>query len=129
MAGKALIIDDNKLNLETLSILLKKEGMEVIALTTPRDLGKILQEEGSFDVVFLDLQLPNYNGLELVQGMKAYAEFNDVPFVAYTVHISEQNEARDAGFHSFIGKPLNVEGFPDQLRRILNGQPVWEISG
>jgi len=35
--------------------------------------------------------------------------------------------ARRAGFDSFIGKPLDLRGFPDQIRRILNGQPVWEV--
>jgi hypothetical protein len=35
---------------------------------------------------------------------------------------------REAGFHSFLGKPLNVGRFPNLLRRILSGQPVWEVE-
>ena len=36
--------------------------------------------------------------------------------------------AAQAGFHSFLGKPLNVEKFPDQLQQILAGEPVWDTG-
>ncbi len=38
------------------------------------------------------------------------------------------NRARLAQFDGFIGKPLNPDRFPDQIRRILAGDPVWEID-
>lgn len=122
-----IIVDDNPLNLETLAVLLNKEGVTPIMLESPRELETIL-DEASVAAVFLDLEFPNYDGLELVQVLKADPRLTGVPIVAYTVHTSEQNEARSAGFDSFIGKPLNVERFPEQLRRILNGQPVWETN-
>jgi two-component system cell cycle response regulator DivK len=38
------------------------------------------------------------------------------------------NRARAAGFNGFIGKPLDPDRFPDQVRRLLAGEPVWEIQ-
>jgi two-component system cell cycle response regulator DivK len=35
-------------------------------------------------------------------------------------------KAQDAGFDGFLGKPLNRKRFPDQVRRIINGESVWE---
>lgn len=124
----AIIIDDNPMNLETLSVLLSREGLDAVTLDTPNKLHNTLEQLDDVSVIFLDLEFPNYNGLELVQELNANPRLDGVPIVAYTVHTSEQNEARSAGFHSFIGKPLNVEQFPDQLRRILNGTPVWETN-
>ncbi|MFW5748287.1 MAG: response regulator [Chloroflexota bacterium] len=124
----ALIIDDNPMNLETLSVLLRKEGLTPVTLDTPRALDAAIEKVDTVHVVFLDLEFPNYSGLDLVADMQAHPRLQGVPVVAYTVHTSEQNEARDAGFHSFIGKPLNVERFPDQLKRILEGVPVWEAG-
>jgi hypothetical protein len=43
----------------------------------------------------------------------------------YSVHASEINRARDMGFHSCLGKPLNADDFPEQLARILRGERVW----
>lgn len=52
---------------------------------------------------------------------------DDVPIVAYSVHVSEIEIARRAGFDGFLGKPLDADRFSDQLRRILSGEQVWEI--
>lgn len=124
----ALIADDNPLNLSALEQLLKREGVTVTAVESPAKINEVLDNAPPVDIVFLDLEFPNYNGLELVGNLRADARFANVPIIACTVHISEQNEARDAGFDGFIGKPLDVSRFPEQLRRILNGESVWEVS-
>jgi two-component system, cell cycle response regulator DivK len=38
------------------------------------------------------------------------------------------NKAKSSGFDGFLGKPLDPDRFPDQIRRILAGEPVWEFS-
>lgn len=125
----ALIIDDNPINLDAMTVLLRREGVHVITLLSPRDLDSTLEQiVNPIDVIFLDLEFPNHDGFEIIHLLHHDERVTGVPIVAYTVHTSELNEARDAGFHSFIGKPLNVERFPEQLRRILNGERVWEVS-
>jgi two-component system cell cycle response regulator DivK len=124
----ALILDDNPMNLSALEQLLKRENVAVTALTNPREVGEVLDNGTRFDVVFLDLEFPNANGMDLVADLKTYPALAGVPIIACTVHISELTEARDAGFDGFIGKPLNVSEFPDQLARILAGDAVWEAS-
>lgn len=123
----ALIVDDNPGNLEALAALLRREGINPTALSSPRDLPGILDEFGCFDLIFLDLEFPTCSGLDVVGQLLSDSRLCHTPIIAYTVHISEQNEARAAGFHSFLGKPLNVQRFPGQLQRILQGEPVWEI--
>jgi two-component system cell cycle response regulator DivK len=125
----ALIIDDNTLNQETLALLLKKEGLESVCVTFPRDIFPTLDSlEEDIEVVFLDLEFPNFNAMTMVDDLKSHPALQSVPIVAYSVHISEIRETRDAGFDSFLGKPLNTAAFPEQLRRIRQGEPVWDVG-
>jgi two-component system, cell cycle response regulator DivK len=123
----ALIVDDNPLNIDVLGMLLSNEGIDYSRLSTLASLSETVSQMEQVDVVFLDLEFPNGDGFTALDTLKADAHLAGVPIVAYTVHTSQINEARRAGFHSFLGKPLNVRQFPDQLRRILSNQPVWEV--
>lgn len=125
-AKQALIIDDNRSNLDVLSMLLNQYGVMVTAVQSVKLVSFALDTLVP-DVIFLDLEFPSGNGFDLLRQMKANPKLANVPIVAYTVHTSEIDEARTAGFDSFIGKPLDSRRFPDQLHRILNGQPVWEV--
>lgn len=127
MSRHALIVDDNISNVEALKLLLERENVTSTTLTSPINLPELLETLSPVDLVFLDLEFPNYHGFDLLAQLQADPRLAGATFVAYTVHISEQNEARQAGFHSFIGKPLDIHRFPGQLQRILNGEHVWEI--
>jgi two-component system cell cycle response regulator DivK len=121
------MIDDRPINLEALAALLRREGFDAIFVESPRSLEAMIAQAEQIDIIFLDLEFPNYSGFDILATLQADPRLEGVPIVAYTVHVSEQNEARTAGFHSFIGKPLDVSRFPDQLRRIMNGERVWEV--
>jgi two-component system cell cycle response regulator DivK len=121
----ALIIDDNTSNNQVLTMLLQAEGVSAVALTSPRQLPDVLAQIDQVDVVFLDLEIPPYNYHDLLNQLKSEARLGGAPIVAYTVHISEIDEARRVGFDGFLGKPLNAAEFPEHLRRILSGEQVW----
>src|SRR5215203_7128128 len=110
----ALIIDDNVDNVGILEEMLTLEGMAFTSLHDPAKLEAKIKNQPKYDVVFLDLEMPNVNGYEMFRKLKADARFQNVPIVAYTVHVSEINEIRKLGFHSFLGKPLDADAFPRQ---------------
>lgn len=123
----ALVIDDNDDNLYVLSELLSMNGVQSYTLRRSIELLTFLQTIERLDVVFLDLEMPRMNGYEVLTSLKQHPRFGHIPVVAYTVHLSEVAVAQQIGFHSFLGKPLDADKFPDQLARILNGEPVWAI--
>lgn len=127
ITAHALIIDDNPYNGDVLITLLEKEGMGSIAIESPRHLDEALGELSDLKVIFLDLEMPNYNGFEVLEYLKTDKRLRNVPIVAYTVHTNAIVEAREAGFHSFLGKPVDMRRFPGQLARILKNEAVWEI--
>jgi two-component system cell cycle response regulator DivK len=122
----AIIIDDNSKNLSILARLLRTEGINSIQLTHSSGLEAALEQAENLAVVFLDLELPGDDGFTLLTRLKSDPRTQSVPVIAYTVHVSEINVAHRHGFDGFIGKPLDSEKFPEQLERILRGDPVWE---
>jgi CheY-like chemotaxis protein len=121
----ALIIDDNTQNIAVLAQLLTMEGVSYTQVSNPARIGTAVATLPSADVVFLDLEMPGADGYQVLEWMKTEPKLANVPIVAYTVHVSEINHASQMGFHSFLGKPLDADKFPDQLARILRGERVW----
>lgn len=122
----ALIIDDVKSNRHLLEMILKNNAITPIAIESPRMIDQALAGVERVDVVFLDIEFPNYNGMDLVHPLKAMPALQSAPIIAYTVHTSEVEAARAAGFDGFLGKPLNAHQIADSLARIMNGESVWE---
>ena len=127
MTMHALIIDDQEYNIEVLGRLLALQGMTYSALTSQRDVVPTIHSLESISVVFLDLEVPyGVSYLEMLKLLREQPSLEGVPIVAYTVHTGMINEIQQAGFDHFLGKPLSIKKFPEQLSRILNSEPVWE---
>lgn len=121
----ALVIDDNTNNIGVLAELLRLEGVKVTTIQNPLKIEAALEQP--VDIIFLDLEMPEMDGYEVLGHLKADSRLAGVPVVAYTVHVSEMITARQMGFHSFLGKPLDADKFPHQLEKILQGERVWSM--
>jgi two-component system cell cycle response regulator DivK len=124
----ALIIDDNQSNINVLGMLLQQEGVTYAEVLHPASVENAVTSGGPFSVIFLDLEFPTHNGFTIIEKLRQLDALSGVPIVAYSVHTSEIEETRRAGFDGFLGKPLDADRFAFQLRRILEGEPVWDIT-
>jgi two-component system KDP operon response regulator KdpE len=121
----ALIIDDDHASVDVVTALLDQLGASYTALATSDNIvNSIRALDHQVDVIFLDLEMPVRNGYEVLLDLRDELSVA-VPIVAYTAHTSEIVDARDAGFHSFLGKPLSSAKFAAQLADILDNRPVW----
>lgn len=125
---QALIIDDNNFNNSILAQFLDEEGLESVVVNNPDKLNEKLTQIEDVQVVFLDLEMPEVDGFDVLEELRAKPEFQGVPIIAHSVHVSEIKVTHDAGFDGFIGKPLNADKFTGQLSRILSGKGVWETA-
>ncbi len=122
----ALIIDDNTNNVEVLEGLLAGQAISCTSILDPTRLDTALQNLERVDVVFCDLEMPKVDGFHLLPLLRQKLG-RSVPVITYTVHLSEMDNARRVGFDGFLGKPLDADRFPALLKRILDGQAIWEL--
>lgn len=82
----------------------------------------------ALDLILLDIHLPYEDGYQALRKLRAHPRLRDTRIVALTDDTSEDELARvrEAGFDGFLSKLLNPERFPDQIKRLLAGDPVWE---
>ncbi len=80
------------------------------------------------DLILMDIFLPEEDGYQILERLRAHPRFKDTLIVAVTADASMENmeRAREAGFDGFIGKPLNPDRFPNQIRSVLRGEAIWE---
>lgn len=122
----AVLIDDNPHNMTILAQLLAESG---VSSTLVADIGKLADTIAALDqidLIFLDLEMPQIDGYSLLEHLRAEPRLSSIPVVAHTVYLTEITTAAQVGFHSFIGKPIDADTFPQQLARILRGERVWE---
>lgn len=124
-----LIVEDNPNNFLLMTRLLaflgvkkcewKASGWQVL---------EFAEALGEVDLILMDLFLPDADGYQSLEAFRTDPRFAQVPIVAVTAHVSQESlsRARKAGFNGFIGKPLDPDRFPEQVRRILQGEEVWE---
>lgn len=121
----AIIIEDDINSAKVLAHMLSKQSIESVIVT---DLTELEQHiNATPDLVFIDLEMPRMDGFEVLIELRNIQHYNEVPIIASSVHTGEINHVQEAGFDSFIGKPLSKDDFPKQVARILSGENVWEF--
>lgn len=132
MTQQALIIENDLYSAEVLQTLLKRSGIDSVTILDGRKVAEMLSKQPDFRpcIIFLDLEFPTpvINGFDIFQQLRAEERFDGVPIVACSVHIGQIESVRQAGFDSFIGKPLKLEEFDAQVKRILNHGAVWQTG-
>ncbi len=83
------------------------------------------------DLIFLDIHIKPFNGFEMLEMLRKSPQFNDVPVVAMTASVmnEEIHQLRVAGFNGCLAKPLDTDTFPDSVDRIINREAIWRIIG
>jgi len=119
-APRVLIIDDNEMNLELSSVLLRRDSIDV---ATALDAESALSQVASFrpDLVLMDIQLPHTDGLELTRQLRADPALSNLVIIAFTAYAMNGDEARmlAAGCDGYLSKPLDVPRFAAQVRAFL----------
>jgi two-component system cell cycle response regulator DivK len=115
-----LIVEDNEKNMKLARDILRAKGYAVLEAVNGLD-GVALALQHQPDLVLMDIQLPDINGIEAFERIRANAATAQVPVIAFTASVTTGDRSRigDAGFDGFLGKPINLREFLDTVRRLL----------
>ena len=115
---RILLIEDNESNAYLAQLLLERRG-HVVQVARTGTAGVELARRGRYDAILLDLRLPDGNGCDFVESLRA-AGSRPVPVIAVSAHAmaSDQHRALDVGCVAFIEKPIDVASFVDRIEQI-----------
>ncbi|MEJ2608888.1 MAG: transporter substrate-binding domain-containing protein [Candidatus Thiodiazotropha sp.] len=120
LSGTILLVEDNLINQQVAQELLKGMGLSVYTV----DNGvKALQElqQRDYDLVLMDIQMPEMDGYEATQQIRAEERFNHLPVIAMTAHAmsNEREHCLSVGMNDHVAKPIDPELLYSTLSRWL----------
>lgn len=109
---KVLLAEDHPINQELVVKLLRRKGWQVKVAANGREALELLERE-PFDLVLMDVQMPEMDGLEATRRIREREEGQGghLPIVALTAHAFEEDRRRclEAGMDSYVAKPIRPE--------------------
>jgi two-component system chemotaxis response regulator CheY len=116
----ALVIDDAKVMRMILKQILQKIGFDVAEAANGREGLEQLKKLGKPDLTLVDCHMPEMNGLEFVQAVRADANFRDLRLLMVTAEEepAELNQALAAGANDYVVKPFRQEVILEKLHRL-----------
>ncbi|MGB9123176.1 MAG: PAS domain S-box protein [Candidatus Angelobacter sp.] len=106
-----LVADDNLVNLRLARSLLAKQGHSVLTVGSGREALAVLEQQ-SFDLVLMDVQMPDMDGFEATKVIRAQERISQkhLPIVAMTAHamIGDRERCLAAGMDSYVTKPVDA---------------------
>ncbi|MCI5165933.1 MAG: response regulator [Candidatus Electrothrix sp. GM3_4] len=117
---KVLLVDDDMRNAFALSGVLEQKGMEVIIAEDGKRALEILVQEEGFDIVLMDIMMPEMDGYEATRKIREQAQFRKLPIIALTANAmkDDRDKCLEAGANDYLTKPVDVE-------RLLSMMRVW----
>jgi len=117
---KILVVEDNGTNMYIFSRILRKGDHEVIQATSGEE-GVEMAIKEKPDLILMDIQLTDMDGLEATKKIKESKEGKDIPIVALTsyVMVGDREKALAAGCTGYIEKPINPDTFLAKIEKYL----------
>lgn len=118
--GKILVVEDNPTNRILTVYLLEREGHYVLQAENAT-LGIRLAREQHPDLIFMDIQLPDMDGLEATKQLKSEAEVQDIPVYALSAFEMKGDKERigSSGCEGYLSKPISHKDLMYVVNKVL----------
>ena len=113
-----LIVEDNEKNRKLFRDVLQFKGFRTLEAGTAEQ-GLALASEHQPDLVLMDIQLPDIDGVAALARLRSNAVTAGISVVAITAFAMKEDRERfsSAGFDGYLVKPINIREFPEQVRQ------------
>ena len=118
--AKILLVEDNEVNRRLAGFLLRSKDYQLREATTANEAFEVLKSE-SVDLIVMDIQLPDMDGLEATRKLKAEKTTVDIPVIAVTSYAmaGDRQRALAAGCSGYVSKPIDKISFLSEVERHL----------
>jgi HAMP domain-containing protein/CheY-like chemotaxis protein/signal transduction histidine kinase len=117
-----LLVDDDARNIFALSSVLERRGMQVLTATTGNEAIELVDSTPDLAIVLMDIMMPEMDGYQTMQVIRATPEFGRLPIIALTAKAmkGDREKCLDAGASDYLAKPVNTEQLLSALRMWLH---------
>ncbi len=118
--SRILIVEDNEKNMKLVRDILRHHGHETIEATTGED-GVRQAGERRPDLILMDIQLPDIDGIEALRRIRGDRALDGVPVIAVSASVMPDDHKKivGSGFDAFVTKPINLKQFLAAVQRFL----------
>jgi len=122
--ARILIADDDPPSLELVAFFLQSHGYQV-ATATDGNRALDMGASGDYDLIILDIHMPMYDGVEVLQLLRKRHVLHPVNVIALTADASARtrNALEGGGINSFISKPVDLAALLREVERLVVHQP------
>jgi CheY-like chemotaxis protein len=113
---KVLVVEDNAISFKLMLAILSQVNVEVVHALNGRVAIELCKDDQPFDLVLMDMQMPEVNGLDATRTIKQLHP--DLPVIATTANTYFEDEVacREAGCDAFLTKPLKFRQLFEQMQ-------------
>jgi two-component system cell cycle response regulator DivK len=118
--AKILLVEDNEMNRDMLSRRLQRRGYEV-ALATDGQAGVDMASTREYDLVLMDMSLPEVDGWEATRRLREDPATRTLPIIALTAHAmsGDREKALEAGCDDYDTKPIELDRLLSKIEALL----------
>ena len=118
--AQVLVVEDNPRNMKLFRDVLHDSGCRTLEASTGEE-AVALATEHRPNLVLMDIQLPDIDGIEALNRLRADERLSSMPILALTAQAMEGDRERflAAGFNGYLEKPISVREFPAQVAALL----------
>jgi two-component system cell cycle response regulator DivK len=116
--AQILVVEDNERNMKLFRAVLHASGYRTLEAATGERAVELVFEHRP-DLVLMDIQLPDIDGVEALARLRADERLSSVPVLALTAQAMEGDRERflAAGFDGYLSKPVNIAEFVATVKR------------
>ena len=115
-------MDDDSRNIFALTSVLEEHEMVIQSADNGRDAIQILSNNDDFDIVLMDIMMPEMDGMETIREIRKIENLKNLPIVAVTAKAmkGDREKCIEAGAWDYLSKPVNTEHMLTVLRAWLH---------
>jgi serine phosphatase RsbU (regulator of sigma subunit) len=119
LKAKILVVDDKEANVKLIEGMLRVAGYTCVQSTTdPHEVCE-LHRKNRYGLILLDLQMPEMDGFQVMEGLKAIETDGYLPVLVITAQPDHKLRALEAGAKDFVGKPFDLAELRARVHNIL----------
>ena len=133
LGARILLVEDNEINQQIATELLEGAGATVRVANNGREAVEILSSGAPpppFDVVLMDLQMPEMDGFQATAKLRSDARFATLPIIAMTAHATfeERQRCLDAGMNDHVAKPIDPNNLFETVGRFYTLADAGQVT-